>query len=259
MSNEDRYPNFNFDFQRIHEHWKVTLGYYQASEEYLHVVERRLKYWLYECGSWVDFGFAAKHLKEDLGLTDIESRLTWLALKHRVQLANKQHRRLGPRHHQRDAQSILSEVKQSSDGTHDAVWYIDFRNFYMKALERERKELQKLHETGFIPTTEVAAPQKVARGDKPRFTERSGIQWIWANRLLAYLFEALREREAICDDGEMWAALDGVFRDRHGEPITRKDLALWAHQYHNNKASADEAGKPKNHEAVDQIIKEIHG
>ena len=57
----------------------------------------------------------------------------------------------------------------------------------------------------------------------------------------------------------MWAALDGVFADRRGEPITRKDLALWAHQYHNNKACAEETGKPKKHQAIDEILEEIQG
>ena len=57
----------------------------------------------------------------------------------------------------------------------------------------------------------------------------------------------------------MWAALDGVFKDRKGDPITRKDLALWAHQYHNNKSSANEAGKPKKHELIDRAIERIQG
>ena len=105
MSNEDRYPHFDFNFQKIREHWKATLGNYQAASEYLHVVERRLRYWLQERGSWVEFDFAAKHLEEDLGLKDVESRLIWLALRHRVQLDNEQMARLGPRHRQHDSDS----------------------------------------------------------------------------------------------------------------------------------------------------------
>ena len=121
------------------------------------------------------------------------------------------------------------------------------------------QELKRLRETGLIPVTKDVAPQKSIPADKPRSTERLGIQWVWANRLLAYLFETLREKEAFYDDGEMWASLDGVFRDRKGNPITRKDLALWAHQYHNNKAPGDEEGKPKNYDLIDTIIEKIQG
>ena len=96
MGNDDRYPHFDFNFQKIHEYWKVTLGSHQAAQEYLRVVARRLEYWLQERGSWIDFEFAAKHLEEDLALKDVESQLTWLALRHRVQLANEQQARYGP-------------------------------------------------------------------------------------------------------------------------------------------------------------------
>ena len=95
--------------------------------------------------------------------------------------------------------------------------------------------------------------------EQPPTAERSGVQWNWTNRLLPYLFEALRDEDAVGDDGELWAELDGVFRDKKGRPITRKDLGTWAYQYHNNKAPADEAGKPKNHELIDEIIEKIQG
>ena len=256
MIKEDCYPHFDFNFQKIREHWKVKLGNYAAAKEYLDVVDKRLQYWLHECGSWIDFDFAVKHLKEDLNLCEVESRLAWMSLRHRLRLANEQRRRLAPAR-RRDAEEINVEVKLSSDGKHDAIWHADFRDIYKKATEREHKELKKLRETGLISIIEDGAPQKSPKA--ARTPERPRIQWIWANRLLAYLFETLREEEAICDDGEMWAALDGVFMDRHGKAITRKDLALWAHQYHNNKACEDEAGKPKKHESVDQVIKEIQG
>ena len=257
MIKEDCYPHFEFNFQKIRDHWKVKLGNYAAAKEYLDVVDKRLQYWLHECGSWIDFDFAVKHLKEDLNLCEVESRLAWMSLRHRLRLANEQRRRLSPARRRHVAEEINVEVKLSSDGKHDAIWHADFRGIYKKATERERKELKKLRETGLIPIIEDGAPQKSPKA--ARTAERPRIQWIWANRLLAYLFETLREEEAICDDGEMWAALDGVFKDRHGAPITRKDLALWAHQYHNNKACEDEAGKPKKHESVDHLIKEIQG
>ena len=259
MGNEDHYPHFDFNFQEIREYWKVTLGSHQAAQAYLRVVARRLGYWLQERGSWIDYEFAAKHLEEDLALKDVESQLTWLALRHRVQLANEQQASMALRHRGRDADGILIEVKRSSDGRHDAVWHADFRRLYMRALARERSELKRLRETGFIPIHEDGAAQMGPKTDKLGFAERSGIQWIWANRLLAYLFETLREKEAFNDDGEMWAALDGVFKDRKGDPITRKDLALWAHQYHNNKSPANEAGKPKKHELIDRTIERIQG
>ena len=76
-----------------------------------------------------------------------------------------------------------------------------------------------------------------------------------ASRLLPYLFEALREAQAICDDGQMWAALDGAFIDSHGRPVTRKDFAIWAHQYRVDNA----AGKPRNSEALDRIVNRLRG
>jgi hypothetical protein len=259
MSNEDRYPHFDFNFRRIREHWTTTLGCYRAAAEYLRVVERRIRYWLQEQGSWIDYEFAARHLEEDLGLKDTEGRLTWLALRHRLHLANEQQRRLAPRHRRRDADGILIEVRQSSDGVHDQVWHADFTLFYMKAVIRERRELERLRCTGIIPLDQDVVAQKSPKPDNPRSAQRSGIQWIWTNRLLAYLFEALREKEAFYDDGEMWAALDGVFKDRKGNSITRKDLALWAHQYHNNRAESDTAGKPKKYELIDKVIEQIEG
>jgi hypothetical protein len=259
MSNEDRFPHFDFKFRKIHEHWKTTLGCYRVAAEYLQVLERRLHYWLQEQGSWIDYEFAARHLEEDLGLTEVESRLTWLALTHRLRLAREQHRRLAPRNRHRDEDGIFVKVKLSSDGVHDTVWHADFARIYLKAIHRERKELERLNHSGFIPLEKDETTQKSLKPDKPRSSQRSGIQWIWTNRLLAYLFEALREREAFYDDGEMWAALDGVFKDRKGNPITRKDLALWAHQYHNNRAESDTAGKPKKHDLIDEAIGQIEG
>jgi hypothetical protein len=123
MGNEDHDPHFDFNFQKIREYWKVTLGSHQAAQEYLRIVARRLGYWLQERGSWIDFEFATKHLEEDLALKDIESQLTWLALRHRVQLANEQQASMALRHRGRDADGILIEVKRSSDGRHDAVWH----------------------------------------------------------------------------------------------------------------------------------------
>jgi hypothetical protein len=259
MSNEDRFPHFDFNFRRIRVHWKTTLGCYGAAAEYLQVLERRLQYWLQEQGSWIDYEFAARHLEEDLGLTEVESRLTWLALTHRLRLVREQQRRLAPRDRRRDADCILIEVTPSSDGQHDTVWHADFARMYLKAMHRERNELEKLHQTGFILLERDETAQRSPKPDRPRSPQKSGIQWIWSNRLLAYLFEALREREAFSDDGEMWAALDGVFKDRKGDPITRKDLALWAHQYHNNNAGPDTAGRPKKHELIDEAIEQIEG
>ncbi len=259
MSNEDRYPHFDFNFQKIAEYWKVTLGNYEAARAYLDIVEKRLQYWLQERGSWIDYGFAAKHLEEDLDIRDVESRLTWLALKLRVKLANEQLERLAPQNRGSDKDVLPIEVKLSADGRHDVVWHADFQRFYLRALSRERKKLERLRETGFIPLVAEATSQKSNMSGKPRSAERLGVQWNWTNRLLPYLFEALCDKEAVDDDGELWAALDGVFRDRKGRPITRKDLGAWAYQYHNNKAPGDEAGKPKNHESIDEIIEKIQG
>jgi hypothetical protein len=173
-------------------------------------------------------------------------------------LANEQRKRLSPSHPRQEASELGIPIKISNDGTHDAVWHEDFRNIYLRALARERKELKKLRETGFVPARKDSVPREGSRISQSGPAVRARIQWMWANRLLAYLFETLLEKEAICSD-EVWAALDGVFADRRGEPITRKDLALWAHQYHNNKASAEETGKPKKHQAIDEILEEIQG
>jgi len=108
MSNEDRFPHFDFNFRLIRMHWETTLGCYGAAAEYLQVLERRLQYWLQELGSWIDYEFAARHLEEDLGLTDVESRLTWLALTHRLRLAREQQRRLAPRNRRRDRVFTIS-------------------------------------------------------------------------------------------------------------------------------------------------------
>ena len=258
MIKEDCYPHFDFNFQKIRDHWKVKLGNYAAAKEYLDVVDKRLQYWLHECGSWIDFDFAVKHLKEDLNLCEVESRLAWMSLRHRLRLANEQRRRLAPAR-RRDAEEINVEVKLSRDGKHDAIWHADFRDIYKKATERERKELKKLRETGLIPIIENGAPQKSPKAEKPARQSVRGSSGYGQIACSPISLRRCAREEAICDDGEMWAALDGVFKDRHGDPITRKDLALWAHQYHNNKACEDEAGKPKKHESVDQVIKEIQG
>jgi hypothetical protein len=257
MDDVDRYPHFNFDFQRIREYWTAKLASHTEAEEYLNVVQRRLEYWLAGCGSWIDFDFALRHLKEDLHVKDVESRLTWLALRRRARLGNEQRRRLSPGHRQREAEEVSVEVKVSEDGKHDAVWHEDFRDLYNTAIAKELKVLKRLRETGVTPV--AATRQKSPEGEGNPRDGRSRLQWMWANRLLAYLFESLRESEAICDDGGMWAALDGVFTDRQGNAITRKDLALWAHQYHNNKSCGDELGKPKKHGMIDEKIERIRG
>ncbi len=259
MGSEDLYPHYDFNFPKIREHWKQKLGSGEEAEEYLRVVDKRLGYWLQECGTWIDFEFALKHVGEDMDLRDAESHLTWLALRRRVRLANEQRKRLSPSHPRQDVAELGIPIKISQDGSHDAVWHEDFRNIYLKALARERKELKKLRETGFVPARKDSVPREGSRTKQSGPAVRPRIQWIWANRLLAYLFETLLEKEAICADDGVWAALDGVFADRHGEPITRKDLALWAHQYHNNKTSAEETGKPKKHQAIDEILEEIQG
>ena len=247
MSSEDVYPHFDFNFQRIHEHWKCSLGNAAAATRYLRVVSKRLEYWLLEQGTWIDFEFALKHLKEDLDISDGESCLVWLALRRRVGLANTQRRQLPPGESRKDAGDLFTDVPFSSDGIHDKVWHEDFARIYKRALTQERRELRKLRETGLIPASESETPMKRAQPREVRVLVRPRLQWVWANRLLAYLFETLREKKAICDDGEMWAALEGVFRDGNGKPITRKDLALWAHQYRNNKSREEQPGKPKKH------------
>ena len=73
---------------------------------------RRLQCWLQEQGSWIDHEFAAGHLEEDLGLNEVESRLTWLAFTHRLRLAREQERRLAPRNRRRDANGIFVEARR---------------------------------------------------------------------------------------------------------------------------------------------------
>jgi hypothetical protein len=257
MSSDDVFPHFDFNLPRISEYWKGTLGNVAAAKMYLRVVGKRLEHWLAALGPWVDFDFAVKRLREDLGIEDAESRLVWLALKHRVQLANTQRRQFADVRH--EDYDLHVDVPVSSDGTHDKVWHETFGRIYKRALAKERKELEKLRETGLMPASDAGAPRKKMQRQDVRVLLRPRLQWAWANRLLAYLFEMLREEKAICDDGEMWAALDGVFRDKNGKPITRKDLALWAHQYRNNKSCEEDAGKPKKHEMIDQIVEKIRG
>lgn len=259
LSSEDAYPDFDFNFQKIREYWTAKLGSFSGASRYLQVVNKRVEYWLQELGSWIDFDFAAKHLERDLGICDAESHLVWLALRRRVQLANEQRPRFASAHRPRDEEGLRVDIPLSSDGAHDRVWHEDFRKVYKIAIAQERKELKKLRETGFIPISENSSARKNGHLENVRVLDRPRLQWIWANRLLAYLLETLREQGAICDDGEMWAALDGVFRGRNGAAISRKDLALWAHQYRKNKSCGDEAGKPKKHELVDQIIEKIKG
>ena len=200
MGSEDLYPHYDFNFPKIREHWKQKLGSSEEAEEYLRVVDKRLGYWLQECGTWIDFEFALKHVREDLDLRDAESHLTWLALRRRVRLANEQRKRLSPSHPRQDVAELGIPIKISQDGAHDAVWHEDFRNIYLKALARERKELKKLRETGFVPARKDSVPREGTRTNQSGPAVRPRIQWIWANRLLAYLFETLLEKEAICAD-----------------------------------------------------------
>ena len=148
MGSEDLYPHYDFNFPKIREHWKQKLGSSEEAEEYLRVVDKRLGYWLQECGTWIDFEFALKHVREDLDLRDAESHLTWLALRRRVRLANEQRKRLSPSHPRQDVAELGIPIKISQDGAHDAVWHEDFRNIYLKALARERKELKKVEGDG---------------------------------------------------------------------------------------------------------------
>ena len=253
MENGDLYPHFDFNSKKIREHWYQHLGNCAEAEEYLRVVERRLEYWLLDCGPWIDFDFAKKHLEADLSREDAESHLVWLALEHRVRIANEQRNPSGSA--PMPAETGIS-VPLSCDGVHDAVWHEDFRDVYKQAIDREIAELRKLKETGRMPANRTAVSQEDSKA-KP--VERPRIQWMWANRLLPYLFQTLLEREAVCAEDGLWAALDGVFADRTGKPITRKHLALWACQYRNNKACDEESGKPKKHGTIDEIVEEIHG
>lgn len=259
MNNNDLYPHFDFNFKKIRNHWKLEIGNYVEAVKYLRVVDKRLDYWLQECEPWIDFDFAMKRLEEDVNLRDAENHLTWLALRRRAKLANEQRKRRSHSVPMKEGSEMGILIKVSRDGTHDAVWHEDFRNIYKRAMRNERKELRKLKETGNLPARGNVATHNGSKASKASLDARPTIQWLWANRLLAYLFETLLEKEAICAEDGMWAALDGVFADRRGKPITRKDLALWAHQYHNNKACAEESGKPKKRQAVDGILQEISG
>jgi hypothetical protein len=158
MRHEDSQPLFDFNFQKIREHWMQKLGNPAAAAEYLNVVDARLKGWLETLGPWVDFDFAVGHLQKDLDLCQVESHLTWLASRHRLRLANEEKKRLSRDHHWRYEGEMRVEVKASADGRHDAVWHEDFRDIYRKAMERERRKLKKLRETEAMSAAEDNAP-----------------------------------------------------------------------------------------------------
>jgi len=158
VCHEGSHPLFDFNFQKIREHWMQKLGNHAAAAEYLDVVDVRLQRWLEALGPWIDFDFAVKHLEEDLYLCQVESHLTWLAYRHRLRLANEEKKRLSRDHHWRSEGEKQIEVKASADGRHDAVWHEDFGDIYRKAMRRERKELQKLLETGAMPAVEGDPP-----------------------------------------------------------------------------------------------------
>ena len=151
MSDEGSYPHFDFNFQKIRGHWTKKLANHADAAEYLESIDVRLESWLKALGPWVDFDFAVQHLQEDLDLCQVESHLSWLASRHRLRLTNEEKKRLSQDHHWRGEREILVEVKLSADGRHDAVWHEDFREIYRKAMERERKELKRLRETGAMP------------------------------------------------------------------------------------------------------------
>jgi hypothetical protein len=259
MNAEDRYPHFDFNFKLIRQYWTTELGNYMDAKRYLRIVGKRLGYWLQNLGSWIDFSFAIEHAREDLHLSDVESNLTWLALRRRVKWGNQQKSMLPLRERERETCGVGVKVQISEDGIHDAVWHDDFRRLYFTRLAKERKLLKRLYETGSIPKARIVNEKATGMSKDCSNPERPHIQWLWSSRLLAYLFESLRENEAVEDEGAMWAAIDGVFTDRSGKTITRKDLALWAYQYHNNKVALDEQGKPKKHERIDSVIEQIHG
>jgi hypothetical protein len=143
VSHEGSYPHFDFNFQKIREHWTQKLANHADAAEYLESIDARLQSWLKALGPWIDFVFAVQHLQEDLDLCQVESHLTWLASRHRLRLTNEEKKRLSRDHHWRDEGEIRVEVKLSADGRHDAVWHEDFQDFYRKAMEREHKELKK--------------------------------------------------------------------------------------------------------------------
>src|SRR5208337_4311545 len=121
MSMEDCFPHFDFDFNKIREYWKLTLGNYAAAKRYLQVVQKRLEYWTKEHGPWIDFDFAAKHLREDLHVSDTESHLVWLALQCRARLANEQRRKHPRSNGLGKTEEMGVGVRHSKDGQHDAI------------------------------------------------------------------------------------------------------------------------------------------
>jgi len=147
VSGDGSYPHFDFEFRKIHEHWKEKLASHSAAARYLEVVNARLQSWLEGLGPWIDFDFAVKHLQEDLDLCQVESHLNWLASLHRLRLAKEEKKRLSRGDRWGEEPERPLEIKLSADGRHDAVWHEDFRDIYRKAMERERNELRKLWET----------------------------------------------------------------------------------------------------------------
>ena len=141
--------HFDFDFREIRHYWLETLANHAAAVRYLDAVEARLQQWLKDLGPWIDFDFAVRRLQQDLDLQQVRSHLTWLAFRHRLRLASEEKKRLArdPRWHDEE---IRVEVALSADGRHDAVWHADFRDIYLKGLQRERRELQRLWETGTL-------------------------------------------------------------------------------------------------------------
>jgi hypothetical protein len=142
-------PHLDFNFGRIRGYWREKLDSYAAAAAYLEAVDTRLQKWLRELGPWIDFDFAVTRLQEDLELQQVRSHLTWLAFRHRLRLANDQRKRLSRDPSWRD-EDIRVEVAVSADGMHDAVWHEDFRCLYVKAMEKERRELKRLRETGAL-------------------------------------------------------------------------------------------------------------
>ena len=156
MNRESLNPCFDFNFRKIHDHWRHRLANHAAAEKYLEAVEARLQQWLEGLGPWIDFEFAVKHLREDLDLSQVESHLSWVASRHRLRLAREERKRLSRDDAWRE-EEMRVDIKLSADGRHDAVWHEDFRDLYRKAMDRERKELRKLRETGVMPAVEEGA------------------------------------------------------------------------------------------------------
>ncbi|HET6451421.1 MAG TPA: hypothetical protein VFI08_08920 [Spirochaetia bacterium] len=138
-----------FDFLGIRRHWE-SLSDRAAAARYLDDTEQRLRRWLQGLGPWIDFDFAVRRLEKDLGLWQVKSHLTWLAYRHRLRLATEEKRRIERDPEWQDAE-LRVQVELSADGQHDAVWHEDFRGLYLKAMERERRELERLRETGALP------------------------------------------------------------------------------------------------------------